>query len=291
MRCSVSLDPCVPPPAHIARDAVSLPLHSPAHRIGSRHFHRYHHVRGAKAAAPSPADTCGKHFANDNSGKLADRPTDGGPPSGAAKGKAVVAKLAAGGPASLFGAASLLGAAALAGALAAPPGPGIPTPGPAAPASAQASVAPLAVSPFMPGSPGGSPLPLSPLPLPHHPWPGGLGRPPLHPLPPRQNRPGKWQPQYRSLPAWHCWQAAQPSSWPETSCCVRVTEAGSARLQAKPQRGRPLTRNAAARGRTHPEAETAGCTVRRRARRTLAPSRHPLQPPVALRPPRSASPR
>ncbi len=172
MRCSVSLDPCVPPPAHVARDAASLPLHSPAHRIGSRHFHRYHHVRGAKAAAPSPADTCGKHFANDNSGKLADRPTDGGPPSGAAKGKVVVAKLAAGGPASRFGAASLLGAAALAGALAAPPGSGIPTPGPAAPASVQAGVAPLSVGPFMPGSPGGSPLPLS---APRHTIPGRAG--------------------------------------------------------------------------------------------------------------------
>ncbi len=242
MRCSVSLDPCVPPPAHIARDAVSLPLHSPAHRIGSRHFHRYHHVRGAKAAAPSPADTCGKHFANDNSGKLADRPTDGGPPSGAAKGKVVVAKLAAGGPASRFGAASLLGAAALAGALAAPPGPGIPTPGPAAPASAQASVAPLAVSPFMPGSPGGSPLPLS-SPAPATPsLAGRVGSPPFASAPATPKPSGQMA---TPIP--------EPSSMALLAGCAAFILAGNILLRAGNRgRKRSSSSQTAARASSHP---------------------------------------
>ncbi len=109
----MSLDPCVPPAAHENASTAPPGLRHLSHRIGSRHFHRLRHALPLDPAAPNPAESCGKHFADGQPGKLAARPTDGGPPLTTAKGKAAAAKLAA------FGAASLMGAAVTAGALAA----------------------------------------------------------------------------------------------------------------------------------------------------------------------------
>ena len=148
----MSLDPCIPQAPHTAAPAVPHRFHRLSHHIGSRHVRRIRHIHAANPAAPEPSYNCGKHladFAENQSqpGGLAARPTDGGQTLAAVKGKAVAAKLAA------AGAASLLGAAALAGALATPAGFGSgPAAGYVARGGSQPSVASLASSPGTPGS-------------------------------------------------------------------------------------------------------------------------------------------
>lgn len=109
----MTFDPCAPPVSYSAASAPPSPLHRLARHVGSRHFHRLHHVHSTKATVPQPAYSCGKHFADDHSGNLAARPTDSTPAPKAVGGKAAAAKLAAGGTAALLAAATVTGALAL----------------------------------------------------------------------------------------------------------------------------------------------------------------------------------
>lgn len=150
----MSLDPCVPPPSHTAASTSPRPFHRLTHHIGSRHFHRLRHLHDGASTAPRSAYGCGKHFADNQSGNLAARPTDGAPALNVAKGKAVIAKLAAG------SAASLLGAAAVAGVLAMPANLGVvPTTSSVQRGNAQASPASSVVLPSVPGPSQSQPSP------------------------------------------------------------------------------------------------------------------------------------
>ncbi len=115
----MSLDPCLPPAAHSVASAAPHRFRRLSHQIGSRHFRRLRHTHAANPASPELPYSCGKHFADDQSGSLAARPTDSGPSVTAVKGKVAIAKLAA------AGAASLLGGAAIAGVLAMSAGLGV----------------------------------------------------------------------------------------------------------------------------------------------------------------------
>ncbi len=109
----MSLDRCVPPVSHTVVSASPRPVSRLVHHVGSRHFHRLRHAKPASTIVSRPAYGCGKHFADDKSGNLAARPTDGGPPLKTVAGKAAVAKLAVGGTTALLGAAAVAGALAM----------------------------------------------------------------------------------------------------------------------------------------------------------------------------------